>query len=123
MSVRITRGALCAVLLVACGEPSRARVCSVPGTLVPDSVEKIGCERDYEAPGYEDDPFSTFAHTRSVNVIIDRQDGDRTYSLNTADCWLHFDFVYFVLEGHPPVPPSDPDYIAAHQQFNLQAYH
>ena len=124
----MTRALLVAALLVAaCGAEDGtgpiARECSVPGATAPASVGSIGCERDYELMGYEDDPFATFAHTRSVNVIIDRANGDRPYFIDTQTYWLHFDFVYFVLTGHPSVPPSDPSYNQAHQQFNATAYH
>ena len=116
-----------ALLAASCGDNDGggggARVCSVNGATVPDAVGSIGCERDYETLGYEDDPFSTFAHTLSINVIIDRGDGDRVYFLDTREWWLHFDFVYFVLMGNPPAPPNDPAYVAAHQQFNLDTYH
>jgi hypothetical protein len=112
-----------AALLSACADEPNARLCSVNGSVTPDSVGEIGCERDYETLGYEDDPFSTFAHTISLNVVIDRSDGDRLYFLDTQEWWLHFDFVYFVLQGNPPTGPNDPAYVAAHQQFNLDTYH
>lgn len=99
-------------------EPGPARVCAV-GASVPDATFRIGCARDYERLGYEDDPFTTFARTRSVSVVVDRQDGGRVYFLNTARWWLHFDFVFYVLEGHAP---GDPTYSTAHAQFNALNY-
>src|SRR5688500_6583346 len=90
-----------AMSAAACGDDGAGtRVCSV-GETVPDAVASIGCSRDYDALGYEASPFENFARTWTVNFIIDRQDGDKLYLLNSARWWLHFDFVYFVIEGHP----------------------
>lgn len=114
---------LCALLGAACGADGGggARVCSV-GEVVPDHVDRIGCSRDYDALGYDDSPFENFARTRTVNFVIDRQDGDRIYLLNSARWWLHFDFVYFVLEGHPESERGSAAYRAAHGAFNQDTY-
>lgn len=106
--------------LTACSsDPHPVRVCSV-GATVPDAADTIGCSHDYVALGFEDDPFGTFAHTNTVNVLIARDDAghDHVHLLDSAKWWLHFDYVYFVLEGHAMVPPTDPDYMNAHWQFN-----
>ena len=111
--------ALVALLLVACTTPP-AQQCAVIGA-VPDATAEIGCPADYAALGYEDDPFGTFAHTNTVNVIVERASGGATtavHFIDSATWWLHFDFVYFVLEGHAPVPANDPEYVSAHVAFN-----
>jgi hypothetical protein len=81
------------------------RACAV-GADEPDSVGHIGCSADYERLGYDDDPFSTFARTHSLSVVIDRQDDHRVYFLDTQKWWLHFDFVWYVLGKHAANDPG-----------------
>lgn len=110
-----------ALVLAGCGDgPGPVRICTV-GAELPDYVEAIGCSNDYALLGYEDDPFVTFARTNSISVIVDRQE-ERVYFLDTERWWLHFDFVYYVLGGHPVGPPDD-EYRSAHQQFNTLNYY
>jgi hypothetical protein len=92
--------------------------CAVPAAK-PDAVDHIGCAADLVALGYDDDPFVNFARTRSVSVVIDR-DEDRIYFLDTAKWWLHFDFVWFVLEGHAM---GDPGYNEARGAFSTENYY
>jgi hypothetical protein len=110
-----------ALVAAACSDDVQTDVCTV-GTPVPDSVERLGCAHDLELLGYTDDPLSTFARTSTISVLIDRRDGDRVYFLNTSVWWLHFDFVYFVLEGHPASDRGTVAYSQAHAQFNVENY-
>jgi hypothetical protein len=113
-----------AALALGCAEEQPPmRVCAVGSTL-PEFVSHLSCHNDYAQLGSEEDVFGTFSHTRTVNVLIDRQDQgqDRVYFLNTKSFWLHFDFAYFVVEGHPRSAYGTPEYYAAHAQFNLLNY-
>jgi hypothetical protein len=118
----VRRALVLALLLAACDDGTPAhRVCTVSGT-PPDSTSSIGCSNDYEVLGFEETPFATFAHTNTINVLIDREDDGRVYYLNSSRWWLHFDFVYFVLEGHPESERGTAPYNQAHAQFNILNY-
>ncbi len=109
-------------VVAACGEGTPEHlVCTVAGP-PPDSVASIGCGNDYDVLGFEETPFATFAHTNTINVLVDRQDEGRVYYLHSSRWWLHFDFVYFVLEGHPESDRGTSAYNQAHAQFNLLNY-
>lgn len=97
------------------------RICTV-GSALPEHVADLTCHNDYALLGSEEDVFGTFSHTRTVNVLIDRQNQDRVYFINTKKWWLHFDFTYFVVEGHPTSTVGSPEYASAHAQFNLLNY-
>jgi len=88
------------------------------GSSTPNSVDRIGCAADYDALGYEDDPFVTFAGTTSISVTGDRQE-DEVFFLDTERWWLHFDFVWYVLGGHGA---TDPGYADAQRAFSNQNY-
>jgi hypothetical protein len=110
--------ALLATLAVGCGGGGGGggADCAVVGA-TPDYVERLGCPADYAALGYDEDPFVTFARTTSVSMIVDRRAG-RVYFLDTEKWWLHWDFVWQVLEGHAPGEPGEAQARAAFNNLN-----
>ena len=91
------------LLLAACGDgASSAETCAIADGPTPDSVAQPRCAPDYARPGDADDPLRNSARTRSLSVDSDPQE-DAMYLLDTEKWWLHFDFVWFVLEGHAPL--------------------
>jgi len=116
MRARLTVLALlAAVATAACGEPERTWECLVPEGLDPDWSRYIGCERDYQIMWDERDD-AVFAHTTTVNWLIDREDGDRVYFIDSVRWDLHYFFAaaYLNQEGKTAV--------GTHAEFNLLNY-
>lgn len=108
--------ALAAVLLGLSGACGGAAECTVPADVEHvDWMRRVGCERDYERL-WDDRDDAVFAHTRTVNWIIDREDGDRVYFIDSVAFGLHYYFAaaYLDAEGRTPV--------GTHEEFNLLNY-
>lgn len=109
---RIIAWALLSVLAVACDS---GHECTVPEGMQPDWIRQLGCQHDYELLWDERDD-AVFARTRTINWIIDREDDDRVYFINTGAWQLHYYFAaaYLDLPGKTPV--------GTHEEFNLLNY-
>lgn len=112
--MRALFGILLAFLVATTGcaeEPT----CTVPEGVDPDWVRTIRCEHDYSLLWDERDD-SVFARTRTINWLVDREDGDRTYFIDTEEWRLHYFFAdaYLNLEGKTPV--------GTHGEFNILNY-
>lgn len=108
------RLALAALVLVGCDQEP-AWECIVPDGADPDWTRKIGCDADY-ALLWDDRNDAIFAHTSTINWLIDREDGDRVYFIDTRTFDLHYFFAaqYLNLPGKTPV--------GTHGEFNLLNY-
>jgi hypothetical protein len=78
--------------------------CTVPDGVDPAWMRTIGCQADYELL-WDDRDDAVFARTTTVNWIIDREDGDRVYFIDTVRFLLHHTFAagYLDVEGKTPV--------------------
>jgi hypothetical protein len=105
--------ALAALAAAGCGagEPE----CSVPDGVDPDWIRAIGCEGDY-ALLWSERADSVFSRTRTVNWLIDREQSDRVYFIDTEDFDLHF----FFAEAYLQIPGLSP--VGNHAEFNLLNY-
>lgn len=114
-------GALLGALLVAMlgglslGGCDDAHECTVPEGASPDWIRTLGCQRDYEKL-WDERTDSVFSRTRSINWLIDREDGDRTYFINTRNWLLHFFFATAYLDQPGKTP------VGTHAEFNLLNY-
>ena len=102
-------------LALACACGSGEPECTVPGGVDPDWVRRIGCPGDAELLWSERDD-AVFARTRTINWLIDREQDDRVYFIDTVDFELHYFFAnaYLAIEGLTPV--------GTHEEFNLLNY-
>jgi hypothetical protein len=100
--------------LAACGEP--ADECTVPDGVEPDWIADLGCPADLELLWHEEEDV-VFAHTRSLLWIIDREDGDKLYFIDTEEFRLHFDFASVYLDFGDPFTP-----VGTHAEFNILNY-
>lgn len=89
--------------------------CVVPDGLEPDWIRRLGCEGDYALLS-DDRADAVFARTRTINWVIDREDGDRTYFIDTTQWELHYYFAAAYLEK-PGLTP-----VGTHAEFNLLNY-
>lgn len=99
-----------------CGESAE---CTVPDQVDPDWIRTLGCERDYEVLWSERND-AIFARTRTINWLIDREDGQedggRVYFIDTVDFSLHYFFAATYLD-YPDTTP-----VGSHEEFNLLNY-
>lgn len=108
---------LCLLAFAACSsDDGRPHECVVPDGLDPDWIGTLGCESDYQLL-WNDDEDAVFAHTRSVNWIIDREDGDKIYFIDTPTFALHYFFAAQYLDYGPPFTP-----VGTHAEFNILNY-
>lgn len=103
------------VAAVTLGGCSAEKQCTVPAGVEPDWIRTLGCEHDYELL-WDDRADSVFARTRTINWLIDREDGDRVYFIDSVTFRLHYYFAsaYLEIDGLTPV--------GTHQEFNLLSY-
>ncbi|RMH44236.1 MAG: hypothetical protein D6689_02930 [Deltaproteobacteria bacterium] len=97
--------AVCAVAAAAAAcDGARDRQCVIPPGVDVAWTSEIGCPADYDQlwDGRDD---ALFANTRTVNWLIDREDGDRLYFIDSTRYRLHYDFAarYLDGDGHTPV--------------------
>ncbi len=103
----------CAAALVASCEGGHE--CTVPEGVMPDWIRVLGCQHDYELLWDERDD-AVFARTRTINWLIDREDGDRIYFIDSTAWRLHYFFASAYL-NHP-----DRTQVGSHDEFNLLNY-
>jgi hypothetical protein len=98
--------------LGACGDEHE---CTVPEGVDPDWIRTLGCDLDYDLLATERDD-SVFARTKTINWLIDREDGYRTYFIDSVEWELHYFFAnaYLNKEGLTPV--------GTHPEFNILNY-
>ncbi|MEM9490114.1 MAG: hypothetical protein AAGC55_13280, partial [Myxococcota bacterium] len=100
-------------LLAACGDGEPA--CTVPAGVEPDWIRTLGCADDYQLLWDQRDD-AVFARTRTINWLIDREDGDRVYFINSRAFALHYAFAAAYLERDDLSP------VGTHAEFNLLNY-
>lgn len=110
------RGALVGAIAVAtaavgCG----GETCTIAGGDTPVFVSRIGCDADFVTMSTDRDD-AVFAHTLSMNVLVDREDGDAVYFIDPDHFLLHFQFASVYLNDPDKTPVGD---LAA---FNLLNY-
>ena len=89
--------------------------CTVPEGFEPDWIRTLGCARDYELLA-DDRQDAVFARTQTINWMIDREDGDRVYFINSRAYDLHYFFAAAYLD-RPGFTP-----VGTHEEFNLLNY-
>ena len=94
------------------GEPA----CTVPDGVAPAWIAELGCEAD-EALLWDERDDAIFARTRIINWIIDREDEDALYFIDTDRFDLHYQFAAAFLDHGPPFTP-----VGSHAEFNLLNY-
>lgn len=107
----------CGAATLGCGAaqtPPAPRACAIDGA-APDSVGRIDCERDFALLAVARDD-AVFAHTLTLNVLIDREDGSRLYFIHTGRFGLHYDFAVEYLD-RPGLTP-----VGTHAEFNALNY-
>ena len=101
--------------LAALGCGSDSAECTVPNDVDPTWVKVIGCESDYALLWSERDD-AVFSRTRTINWLIDREQNDRVYFINTEQFTLH----YFFANGYLNIPELSP--VGTHAEFNILNY-
>ncbi len=103
-----------ALVAGACGA-DKSQECTVPEGADPDWIRVIRCQADYDLLT-SDREDAVFAHTATLNFLIDREDGDRVYFINTE----RFDLHYFFAAQYLDVPDRTP--VGTHGEFNTLNY-
>ena len=106
---------LLSVLGAACSDSSDGE-CVVPEGVDPDWIAELGCQSDLELLWHEEEDV-IFAHTRSLLWIIDREDDNRIFFVDTEEFRLHFDFASRYLDYGDPFTP-----VGTHAEFNILNY-
>lgn len=106
---------LAAALLVTGCSSSEEPSCTVPEGAQPDWIRVIGCEQDYQLLVTERDD-AIFSHTTTLNWLIDREDDNRVYFINTEEWLLHFFFAEAYLQRSELTP------VGTHAEFNILNY-
>jgi hypothetical protein len=88
--IRAALGSAVAVLLAlaACTDPA---TCALAPGETAVAVDRLGCPTDFAALATAKDD-SVFAHTETVLVIIDREDGDALHFIDSERYALHYDY-------------------------------
>ena len=110
------RSALAALVALAACSGSDEGECVVPDGVDPDWIAELGCQSDLELLWHEEEDV-IFAHTRSLLWLIDREDDDRLYFIDTGEFRLHFDFASRYLDYGDPFTP-----VGTHAEFNILNY-
>lgn len=113
MSRAMPAAVLLALALSACAADEPA--CTVPEGADPDWIGVLRCDRDYELLHAERSD-AIFARTRTINWLIDREDENRVYFIDTRTWDLHYAFASAYLEREGLTPVGD------HAEFNLLNY-
>lgn len=74
--------------LVACDDPA---TCALAVGTRADSIDRIGCGGDFDTQATAKDD-SVFARTKTVLVIVDREDGDALHFIDSVKYPLHYGF-------------------------------
>ncbi len=104
-----------AILMSLAGCSSSEKECTVPEGVNPDWIKVIRCDRDYSLLVTERDD-AIFSHTQTLNWIIDTEDENRIYFINTNQFELHYFFATAYL-GRPGLTP-----VGTHGEFNILNY-
>ena len=80
--------------------------CEVASGDTPIFVHRLGCPADHEVMATERDD-AVFAHTRAINVIVDREDGDKVYFIDPDVYVLHYQFAVRYLDDPDKTPVGD----------------
>ena len=106
-----------ALLVSACSSgDGRPDECVVPDGVDPDWIGELGCESDYQLL-WDESTDAVFAHTRTINWLIDREDGDRLYFIDSTEFLLHYFFAAQYLDYGGPFTP-----VGTHAEFNILNY-
>ena len=100
----------------ACGSDGRPDECVVPDDVDPDWIGELGCEADYQLL-QDEESDAVFAHTRTINWMIDREDDNRLYFIDTTEFLLHYFFAARYLDYGAPFTP-----VGTHAEFNILNY-
>jgi hypothetical protein len=96
------------------GEPNTTCVPPMPRATVPNYVSQIRSSADLLALGASDDELGSDAV--SVKFVIDRQVGNQVYFFDSTKWFLHFDWVWEVIDDKPAFDQCDPTERARHLQ-------
>jgi hypothetical protein len=111
----IARATLAVCLLASCGG-DKASECVVPDGVDPAWIGELGCEADYQLL-WDERSDSVFARTRTINWLIDREDKDELYFIDTTEYLLHYFFAEAYLDYGDPFTP-----VGSHAEFNILNY-
>ena len=100
------RAAVVVALLAAAAPGCDGESCEVAPGDTPVYVHRLGCPADHELMATERDD-AVFAHTRAINVIVDREDGDRVYFIDPDAYVLHYMFAMRYLDDPDKTPVGD----------------
>jgi len=89
--------------------------CEIPTGDTPVFVARIGCDADFVTMSTDRDD-AVFAHTLSINVIVDREDNDAVYFIDPDKFPLHYQFASVYLDDPDKTPVGDLG------EFNLLNY-
>lgn len=98
-----------------CESPAECTVPDEVAQVEVDWMRTLGCERDYEIL-WAERTDAIFARTRTINWLIDREDGDRVYFIDTVEWSLHYFFAAAYLDYAETTP------VGSHDEFNLLNY-
>ncbi len=90
--------------------------CLIKTDTRPHSLPSIGCKDDYLALSSERED-AIFARTKTINWLIDRENHNRLYFINTKDWELHYLFAAAFLDDSKRSP------VGTHAEFNQTAYY
>ena len=79
-------------------------------------MHEVGCPADYDLLWNQTNDV-VFAHTRTVLWLIDREDGNKLYFINTVKYALHYGFAARYLDYGPPFTA-----VGTHGEFNILNY-
>lgn len=110
-ALAVLLGATLALVAAGCDEP--------PSCVIqmgePAAVPRLGCAADREQMSSSRDD-AVFARTRSINVIVDREDDDQLYFIDPDAYLLHYEFASRYL-NHPDRTP-----VGSLAEFNILNY-
>ena len=89
--------------------------CQWQGGVRPETLTEIACPSDFEVVAASL-PSSVFSGTSALKFLIDTQDGDALYFINSYQWELHFTFARDRLESRGRTP------VGAHAEFNRREY-
>lgn len=113
--MRILLVTLVLVLGVTGCSSSSEQDCTVPEGVNPDWIRVIRCDQDFSLLVSERDD-AIFSHTQTLNWIIDTEDDNRLFFINTNEYLLHYFFASAYL-NNPDLTP-----VGTHGEFNILNY-
>jgi hypothetical protein len=94
------------VVIAAAAAACHGPTCEIATGETPVFVEHIGCDADFVTMSTDRDD-AVFAHTQSINVIVDREDGDAMYYIDPDFYLLHWGFAAEYLNDPDKTPVGD----------------